>query len=124
MAWPPQVGEILPRAGAPIGIRRKLLGYSLNSAHPDGGPKAQGFALVLGITTIDIDYLASEIRSGILTAPIGAVREDQRHGLKCVVDFPLRGLGGKKDRVVNLRTVWSFSTMDAPPRLVTAFPKP
>jgi len=78
MAWPPQVGEILPRAGAPIGIRRKLTGYSLNRAHSTGGPKAQGFALILGITTRDTDYLESEIRSGILNAPVRAVAETIR----------------------------------------------
>lgn len=124
MAWPPQVGEVLPRAGAAIGVRRKLAEYSLAKSHPAGGSKARGFSLVLGIEAGDIDYLESKIRSGILTAPIRAVRVEHQHGLKCVVDFPLRGLGDKNDRVVNLRSVWLFSTENAPPRLITAFPKP
>jgi hypothetical protein len=124
MAWPPQVGEILPRADAAVGIRRKLAEYSLNTTHPDGGPKARGFAVILGITSADIGYLEAGIRAGIREAPIAAIRRDSPYGVKCVIEFPLQGLGDKSARQVNLRTTWLFSGIDAPPRLLTAFPKP
>jgi uncharacterized protein len=124
MGWPPGVGGVLPRADAAVGIRRKLSAYSLNTTHPNGGPKARGFALILGITSGDIDYLEEKIRAGILETPIRAVYRDHPYGIMCVIDLPLRGLGSKRDRVVSLRTTWLFSTMDAAPRLITAFPKP
>lgn len=65
MTWPPKAGEPLPWAAEAIGVRRKLVGYSLNSTHEDGGPKARGFELILGITVDDVDHLESAIRIGI-----------------------------------------------------------
>ena len=124
MHWPPRVGDLLPRGSEAVGIRKKLTRYSLETAHSAGGPKAQGFAMMLGITIENIDYLEAEIRIGILLAPVKAVQRDHPYGIKCLLDFPLRGLGNKADRVVNLRTAWLFSTEESPPRLVTAFPKP
>lgn len=47
MGWPPQVGELLPRAEEAIGVRYKLATYSLDPFHEDGGPKAKGFAQIL-----------------------------------------------------------------------------
>ncbi len=104
MAWPPQVGEILPRVEGAVGIRRKLTEYSLNTTHPDGGPKARGIAIILGITSADIGYLEAGIRAEIREAPIATVWRDSPYGVKCVVEFPLQGLGDKSARKVNLST--------------------
>jgi hypothetical protein len=38
--------------------------------------------------------------------------------------MPIRGIGAKADRVINVRTVWEYDQPGAPPRLVTAIPKP
>jgi hypothetical protein len=33
-------------------------------------------------------------------------------------------VGDKRERIVNVRTVWEGANKDAAPRLVTAYPKP
>ena len=104
-------------------MRQKLATYSLDPGHPDGGPKARGFEQMLGIRLESIDYLAIEIHSGIQAAPVIAIRQNQPHGINCVVEFPLRGVGDYQARVVNLRTIWLVAR-DVPPRLVSALLKP
>ena len=123
MAWPPRVGELLPRADEPVGVREKLRTYSLSLNHEDGGPKARGFALILGITMESIDYVEDEIHAGIRKAPITSTRPSPPHGTNCVVEFPLRGIGRYSGRFVTLRTIWELTSMDSRPRLVSAFLK-
>jgi hypothetical protein len=107
-----------------LGLQEKLADYSLNVEHEDGGPKARGFKLILGITLEDLDYLENSIRIGILTAPVEAVRDNAPHGLNCVVTVAVQGLGVKSSRIVDVRTVWEITGHGAPPRLVNAFPRP
>lgn len=57
MSWPPTIGEPLPRASDAHGITDKLAAYCLDLAHEVGGPKARGFAQILGIGIADIAYL-------------------------------------------------------------------
>lgn len=71
MSWPPRIGELLPRAADAYGVREKLIGYSLDWAHKDGGPKARGFEQILGITISDVDYLEARIRVGIVARRSG-----------------------------------------------------
>jgi hypothetical protein len=52
------------------------------------------------------------------------IRENPPYGVNCVVDMPISGIGTKADRVANVRTVWVFDDPGAPPRLVTAIPRP
>ncbi|MGH2904527.1 MAG: DUF6883 domain-containing protein [Solirubrobacteraceae bacterium] len=122
--WPPRTGEPLPRAAKAVGVHRKLAGYSLDLTHEEGGPKARGFALILGITLDDINYLAAEITAGVLQTPISTVEENPPYGISCVVNLPIRGLGPKTDRIVNVRTAWLIADADTPPRLVSAYIKP
>ena len=96
----------------------------LNITHEKGGPKARGFELMLGITIEAIDYLEAQILSRILDTPIGEVRDNPPHGINCVVDIRVRGIGAKAHRITTVRTVWIISAPDDPPRLVTALPKP
>src|ERR1700709_2930935 len=124
MAWPPQVGELLPRTEQAEGLREKLIGYSLNASHVRGGPKALGFSAMLGLTIAEVDYLETVIRRGIRAAPIIAVRPNPPYGVKCLFEFPLRGLGARSHTTVNLRTVWQFGSPASPPRLLTGFPQP
>lgn len=120
----PAVGELLPRAAEAFGVRYKLATYSLDISHKDGGPKARGFELVLGITIEAIDYLEAQILARILDTPVGEVHDNPPYGVNYVVDIQVRGIGAKADRVINVRTVWIFEDPGAPPRLVTAIPKP
>lgn len=124
MDWPPQIGEPLPRAEDAFGVRRKLADYALDTSHPKGRLKAQGFSRILGITIDEIDYLEAEIHIGILTAPILAVRENRRRRMNCVVESPLRGIGDQKERMVKLRTIWEIAAFGDRPRLVSALLKP
>jgi hypothetical protein len=124
MTWLPKVGEPLPRAAEAIGIRAKLANYSLNLSHEDGGPKARGFKLILGITLDDLEYLAKSIEFKVLTAPVESVRPNTPHGVNRIVVVPVQGLDEKSARIVDVRTAWELADRSAPPRLVSAFPRP
>ena len=124
VSWPPKVGELLPHREAAFGVHDKLATYSLDVTHEDGGAKARGFALILGIAIEDVDYLEAAILDGIQTATIGSVRASPPHGVICVVDTPVRGLNEKKARVIKVRTAWLIVDASTPPRLVTAYLKP
>lgn len=121
MGWPPQVGELLPRADEAIGVRYKLETYSLDINHRDGGPKAKGFALILGITVDAIVFLEDQIHKGICSYPIIGVAGNHPYGLNCVVEFPICGSGRYSDRVALLRTVWELASPHQPPRMINAF---
>lgn len=124
MGWPPQVGELLPRADEAIGVRYKLATYSLAIDHRDGGPKAKGFASILGISITEIDYLEEQIYAAILKAPITELRQNLPYGVNCVIDFPLQGVGPRHEIIANVRTIWLVSGPASPPRLVSALLKP
>ena len=124
MDWPPQVGRPLPRAADALGVLEKLEGYSLNSDHVEGGPKANGFAVILGITADAAPYLEAQIRAAIKTSPVSAIRVNPPHGINCVVEFPIRGIGSRRERVISLRTIWLTVGPGTPPRLITALLKP
>lgn len=102
-------------------MREKLTGYSLDTSHESGGPKARGFELILGITIRDIDYLEGAIQTGILMAPISGVRVRPPYGVHCEVRVPVRGLGAKSGRVIEVRTVWELTDPDTAPRLINAY---
>jgi hypothetical protein len=121
---PPAVGEPIPRGAQATGVRHKLATYSLDMAHKDGGPKALGFELILGIAIDAIDYLEAQIMAGILRNPIGEIRDNAPYGVNCVVDVPVPGIGAKAGRLVEVRTIWEIKDAATPPRLITAYPKP
>ena len=89
-------------------MRYKLETYSLDVTHESSSPKARGFERILGITIEEIDYLEAQILARILDTPVREVRENPPHGINCVVDIQVRGIGAKTDRVVTIRTVWAF----------------
>jgi hypothetical protein len=119
--WPPIVGDRLPRAAEAFGITEKLVTYSLNIDHVDGGPKAKGFEQILGITLADVDYLANVLRDEVPNGVITNVRKSALFGVTCGVRVPVRGLREKGDRVVSVTTGWQFRHADDRPRLVTAY---
>lgn len=124
MTWPPKIGEPLPRAEEAIGVRKKLLDYSLDVTHEHGGPKARGFERILGITIDDVDYVEDSIRTGILATPIRSIRDNAPYGVNCVVEFPLQGVGERSMRMIDLRTTWILVDAVAQPRLLTAYLRP
>jgi hypothetical protein len=121
VSWPPLVGDPLPRAAEAYGITEKLVTYSLNLDHRSGGPKAKGFAQILGITLADVAYLANTLRTGVLDAAITEVRGNAPYGLLCEVCVSVAGLREKNGRVVSVKTSWELRHADDLPRLVTAY---
>jgi hypothetical protein len=121
VSWPPQIGEVLPRGEDAYGGHEKLAGYSLHLEHPRGRAKAAGFAAVLGITAIDLNYLADAVLSGVRSAPVSEVRDRGEHGIVCKVVVPVRGLGEHADRVANVLTSWHLRWDGDAPRLVSAY---
>ena len=104
-------------------MHRKLTTYSLDTAHKRGGSKAQGFRLILGITIADVGYLEGAIQTGVLMASISGVRIRPPYGVHCEVKIPVRGLGAKTERVIQVTTAWELATAGAVPRLVNAYIK-
>jgi hypothetical protein len=123
MGWPPEVGELLPRAEEAFGIRNKLVTYSLAIDHHEGGPKARGLESILGFSLSSAAQLEAEIRQAIREVPIAAVRENPPYGINCVVDFSLQGIGVRSEVVARMRTIWLAKRV-APPRLISAYLKP
>jgi hypothetical protein len=124
MTLHPRIGVPLPRAQDAAGIREKLATYSLDEAHATGGPKARRFEQILGIRIEQIDHLEASIRSGILTAPVRAVRANSPYGVTCIVEIEVEGLGSRHHLSINVRTVWAIAEPGAAPRLITAYPRP
>ncbi len=118
---PPVAGELIPLAVYAFGAHVKLATYSLDFTSEAGAPKARGFEQILGITLEHIDYLEGAIYTGIQLVPVSELRDNAPWGIKCVVIVPVRGLGEKTDRIVNVTTVWQFDEPGAAPRLVTAY---
>jgi hypothetical protein len=121
---PPVVGEPLPHGTEAFGVRVKLATYSLDPTNDAGAPKARGFQMILGITLDDIDYLEGAIYTGILLVPVSSVRDNPPWGINCTVIIPVRGLGEKRGRVINMRTAWLLTRHATAPRLVNAYLKP
>jgi uncharacterized protein len=123
VSWPPQIGELLPRAQDAYGVHEKLAGYSLSLEHAVGGHKAGLFEAVLDITTADVDYLLESLIAGIADTPIRAVRGNAPHGHLCEVRIGVRGLRARSDRTAIVVTAWEIAWDGDAPRLVTALLK-
>jgi hypothetical protein len=93
MPWPPQVGELLQRRAEPLGIEDKLRTYSLVHDHEVGGPKANGFLVILGIDLESVDYLIAEIEDGITHTRISKVEPKKAGAMGCTVKFRIAGVG-------------------------------
>ena len=97
VSWPPQVGELLPRAEDAYGVHEKLVEYSLKVGHPMR--KAAEFARMLAVTADDLEYVAEALLSGLHTTPVSGVRPAGVHGFHCEVIVQVRGLRDRADRV-------------------------
>lgn len=124
MAWPPKIGALLPKAESAVGVQRKLVEYCLNFDHENGDSKANAFELVLGITLEDVEYLATMIEAGVLMHTVESVRPNPPYGTNCVVTMSVKAVHEKTGRAIDVRTVWEIAERGAPPRLITAFPRP
>lgn len=105
-------------------IEEKLRTYSLDLTHKDGGPKANGFIVMLGIDLAAIGYLSQEIRAGIKRNRISLVEARTAEEVFCLVHFRIAGPGRYSHRVAQIRTGWIYDRPAARPRLVTAYLRP
>lgn len=121
MAWPPEIGELLPQAEDAHGVHDKLRLYSLNLDHANGGPKARAFARILGISEEHLDHLARVLLDGVRHIPVSEIRDGGHHGYHCRVLIPVRGLGALADREALVLTSWQLRWEGDAPRLVTAY---
>lgn len=121
MAWPPTIGEHLPRPTEAFGIAEKLMAYCLNVDHEIGAPKAEGFSRILGVGSADVEYLADALLQGLLRAPITDVRDNSPFGVLCEVRIDVAGLREYEHRTAAVTTSWELRGPDDSPRLVTAY---
>lgn len=121
MSWPPMIGEPLPRAQDAYGIREKLTAYCLNAEHEVGGPKARGFAQILGITIAQVTHLVQALHTGVRDAPVTDVRDNTPYGVLCEVRIRVSGVGERAGRQALVTTSWELRDATASPRLVTAY---
>jgi hypothetical protein len=112
------VPEPLPGADRIVIFRAKLVGYLLNAAHPDGGPKARFFER-FGFAAGRWRELADALRRHAQTHPARA--EPSPYGTRWIVEGTISTPSGRSPRV---RSVWFTDTAGAAPRLVTAYPLP
>jgi hypothetical protein len=109
----------VPNANQAVVEHKKVVDYLLNLIHPDGAPKAR-FFLSMGFAPDEWQILADNLREMILENDI-TERIESLHGLKFIVDGPIRTPVGQWPRV---RTVWIIDEGASAPRLVTAYPAP
>lgn len=113
----------LPSAHRAYGVREKLATYALAIDHPDGGPKARGFAVILGITEAHLNDLAEQLENRLTTAPVTAVRHNPPYGYLCEVLIPIRGVDRYRTRHRTVVTSWELRVSGGRPRLVTIYIK-
>jgi hypothetical protein len=109
----------LPNAEQAVVPTRKVTHYLLNPAHPAGGSKA-AFFLRFGFTASEWRRLADALLRHARENEAVAT-EETRHGIRYVVDGPLRAPDGTS---LNVRSAWFIDPGAAAPRFVTAHPLP
>lgn len=107
----------LPGADRILIQRDKILGYLLNSTHPDNQGKAE-FFLLLGFHRDDWESLATALRQATQEGEVIQCLETV-HGVKYVVEAMLRTPSGRSPWV---RMVYIVDRGDVRLRLVTAYP--
>jgi hypothetical protein len=115
MAWPPRVGERLPR-GADAWFEQSKWSEWILSARGHG----LEWEAILRIGGEDVDALWDAIAAEVVEAPVYGVRVAPGGGMLCEVRFPL----ALRDRTALAITVWHLARAGAAPRLVTAYPRP
>jgi Ricin-type beta-trefoil lectin domain/Cytolethal distending toxin A/C domain len=126
----PQNFNQLRNLDKPIGIDKKLTGYSLNITSSDAQAfgKAKGFRDELGITLSNKNILANQLADSLKIKNFTSVSEEvTNYGFKFTVDSSITGANGVTK---NVRSSWIYDNGKDPnlpltgfPRLITAFLK-
>ena len=113
----------LPRDADARIERDKIVNYLLDTAHPDGGPKAE-FFLSFGFTRARWRLLERAIRGQVQEHEVIRVVESV-YGTRYIIDGEINAPDGRTPRI---RTVWIIEADNAElggpdaPRLITAHP--
>ncbi|HYP55569.1 MAG TPA: hypothetical protein VEQ41_04615 [Solirubrobacterales bacterium] len=113
MAWPPKIGEPLPRADEVWYERRKLEWILGADGH---GPE---WKRVFRIGIEDANRVWDRIAQAVPMAPITEI-----HGKEVAVSYGVLIDIAIDGRFAPVLTAWHYADEAAAPRLVTAYPKP
>lgn len=113
MGWPPQVGEVLPRATDAWCVPEKWLAWIL----ADDGHGAE-WAKVLQVEAKEWELAWNALKEAVRDTAIKTVRLLDAGGVSCGVSAEL-SIGGRTAPVVS---AWHYAEPGAAPRLVTAYP--
>jgi hypothetical protein len=112
-AWPPRVGEPLPRASEAYTVPEKLAWLLSDDGH---GPE---WARVLHIGSEDTQRFWNAIAQAVIGVPIFTIRDRAPEGIVCGAEIEL-AIG---KRSAKTRTFWHYKHAGDAPRLVTAYPR-
>ncbi len=111
--WPPQAGELLPRAAEAYTAPEKLAWILSEDGH------GREWARVLCIGKHDAQHFWSAIADAVLEAPICKVNDRGPHGTGCAIETTLT-IGRRR---AGVRIAWHYRHAQDAPRLVTAYPR-
>jgi len=112
VAWPPTIGEPLPRADQVWYEPVKLEDWIL--AQRDHG---EDWLRVFHVELEDRDQLWEAIVAAVQGAPVTTVRDRGANGIVCGVEVELT----IRERTAPVTISWHYETEGAEPRLVTAY---
>jgi hypothetical protein len=115
MRWPPQIGDLLPRAAHCWHEQTKLLGWVLN---PVG--HGREWERVFHVTATDHELVWAALAAAAIGAEIIEVRDRGPNGIACGVEAEVT-IGERNARVT---ISWHYADASAAPRLATAYPSP
>jgi hypothetical protein len=115
VAWPPRVGEPLPRGESAWFEQPKWSEWILSER--GHGPE---WRAILRVGSQDTEAPWEAIAAAVDEAPVHGVRVAPRGGMLCEVRVELT----LRDRTAVAITVWHLAREGEAPRLVTAYPRP
>ncbi len=115
VAWPPKVGDPLPRAAEAWSEPSKWTEWILA-----GRGHGSQWATVLHVNLGDVDLVWEAISQGVLADAVSRIRDLGIYGLNCEVNIRVT----IHRRSAPVRTIWHYGAPDSQPRLVSAYPTP
>jgi hypothetical protein len=115
MAWPPEIGDPLPRAAAVWCVEEKWASWIL--AERGHGTE---WRRVFHVDASQWERIWEAIATAVIGALIETVRSGLHGSITCGVMLDLT-IG---NRTAAVSSAWHYAAEGAAPRLVTAYPKP
>jgi hypothetical protein len=113
MGWPPQIGEMLPRATECWSEPIKFEGWILNSAG-----HGSEWERVFQVALADRERVWAALVAAAADSPIAEVRDRGADGIVCGV----RGKVMIGERSAMVTMSWHYAAPNSAPRLATAYP--